>query len=457
MVTIKTKPNVCEQTNSINHIRYGCALGALHSVSAIPGCMPIAHCGPGCVDKQYMSINFYNGFQGGGYADGAVPPSTNLQEKDVIFGGAKHLETLIDASLKIMDADLFVVLNGCIGEVVGDDIQAVVSKFQKRGLPIVSAETGGFKGNNFIGHEIVVKAIIDQFVDTFAPDKVTKKKGLINVWSEIPFQNTFWRGDLTELKRILEGAGFTVNILFGFGSGGTKEWLTIPNAEFNLVVSPWLGLKTAQYLQEKYDQPYLHIPVLPIGAKQVAEFLRKIGEFSGENQDKIEQFIKQEEREYYYYLEYFTDFYAEYWWGLPAKYAVVGDAAYNLGINKFLVNQLGLIPARQIITDNTPEKYRKSIAEAYAHLSDEVSATVDFVEDGYVIGDLLRQTDFGHKPPIIFGSTWERDVTKELGGTIVEVGYPVSYEVVLNRSYIGYRGALALLEKIFTTVISKSA
>ena len=35
-----------------------------------------------------------------------------------------------------------------------------------------------------------------------------KKKGLINVWSELPFQNTFWRGDLTELKRILEVAGW---------------------------------------------------------------------------------------------------------------------------------------------------------------------------------------------------------------------------------------------------------
>ena len=60
------------QTNSINQVRYGCALGALHTVGAIPGAMPITHCGPGCVDKQYMSLNFYNGFQGGGYAAAPV-------------------------------------------------------------------------------------------------------------------------------------------------------------------------------------------------------------------------------------------------------------------------------------------------------------------------------------------------------------------------------------------------
>jgi nitrogenase molybdenum-iron protein beta chain len=73
------------------------------------------------------------------------------------------------------------------------------------------------------------------------------------------------------------------------------------------------------------------------------------------------------------------------------------------------------------------------------------------------VGKALHAVDFGHKPPIIFGTTWERDTAKELNGHIVEVGFPASYEVVLNKSYIGYRGALTLLEKIFTTAISKSA
>ncbi|SDZ82856.1 nitrogenase component 1 [Selenomonas ruminantium] len=453
----KIKKDKNGQTNSINQVRYGCALGAMHSVSAILGAIPITHCGPGCVDKQYMSLSFYNGYQGGGYSGGAVPPSSNLQEKDVVFGGAKHLDQLIEASLKIMEGDLFVVLNGCIPEIVGDDIGAVVARYQEKGVPIVSAETGGFKGNNFTGHEIVTEAIIEQYVDKYAQDKETKKKGLINVWSELPFQNTFWRGDLTELKRILEGAGWEVNILFGYGSKGVKEWLTIPNAEFNLVVGPWLGLKTAKLLERKYDQPYLHLPVLPIGAKQVAEFLRAIAEFAKENEVQTERFIKQEEKEYYYYLEYFTDFYAEYWWGLPAVYSVVSDAAYNLAINKFVVNQLGLIPGKQIITDHTPEKYHEAIRAEYQKLAEDVGAEVEFVEDGYIVNQLLKQEDYGHKPPVIFGTSWERDTVKELNGHIVEVSYPVSYDVVLNKTYIGYRGALTLLETIFTTAISKSA
>lgn len=54
--------DIKEKSNSIEQVRYGCAIGAMHSVFAIPRVIPIAHCGPGCVDKQTGNIAFYNGF-----------------------------------------------------------------------------------------------------------------------------------------------------------------------------------------------------------------------------------------------------------------------------------------------------------------------------------------------------------------------------------------------------------
>ena len=50
----KIKKDKNGQTNSINQVRYGCALGALHSVAAIPGAMPITHCGPGCLGVLFI-------------------------------------------------------------------------------------------------------------------------------------------------------------------------------------------------------------------------------------------------------------------------------------------------------------------------------------------------------------------------------------------------------------------
>ncbi|MBC2580718.1 nitrogenase component 1 [Clostridium sp. DJ247] len=443
-----------EKTNSIQQVRYVCAIAAMHSASSIPRVIPITHCGPGCADKQFMNVGFYNGYQGGGYGGGAVVPSVNATEEEVVFGGEKRLSGLIESSLKILDADLFVVLTGCIADIVGDDVGAVVSKFQEKGVPIVFAETGGFKGNNFTGHELVTRAIIDQYVGEYHGPR---EQASVNVWSLLPYHNTFWRGDLTEIKRILEGIGLKVNILFGKESQGVSEWKNIPKAQFNLVLSPWLGLQTAKHLEEKYGQPFLHVPVIPIGAKETTSFLRKVVEFAGLDSVKAESFIEKEEASYYRYLEDFSDFYAEYWWGLPAKFAVISDSAYNLALTKFLVNQLGLIPGKQIITENPPEEYKELIREQYKNIAEDVSTDVEFEEDTYRIHQKIRQADFGHKPPIIFGTTWERDLAKELKGSIVEVSFPASYEVVLSRSYVGYRGALTLLEKIYTTAISASA
>ncbi len=322
-----------QKTNSISRPRYGCAIGAMYTASAIPGVVPITHCGPGCADKQYVSLAFYNGFQGGGYGGGAVPPSLNASENEVVFGGNERLKELIQASIKVIDADLFVVLTGCIPDLVGDDVPSVVSKYQEKGVPIVYAETGGFKGNNYTGHELVTKAIIDQYVGEY---KGEKKKNVVNVWTEIPYQNPFWRGDLAEIKRILEGIGLEVNILFGHESKGVKEWKEIPKAQFNLVVSTWLGLSTAEHLEKKYGQPFLHIPVIPIGAKATSEFLRKVSDFAGLNQEKTEQFIQEEEKLYYKYLEDFSDFYAEYWWGVPSNLLLWVKAAIIWPFQNFL-------------------------------------------------------------------------------------------------------------------------
>jgi nitrogenase molybdenum-iron protein beta chain len=452
---VRHTSEVTDKTNSIEQVRYACSIGAMLSVSAIPGAIPIAHCGPGCAGKQYESLATANGHQGRGFGGGSIVPSTNATEREAVFGGEERLDELIESTLKLIKSDLFVVVTGCIADLVGDDVGSVVGRYQRQGVPIVFAETGGFKGNNFTGHEVVTRAIIDQYVGDYAGPH---KPGSVNVWSLLPYQNTFWRGDLTEIKRILEGIGLRVNILFGPTSSGVSEWKNIPKAQFNLVLSPWLGLETARHLEEKYGQPFLHVPVIPIGAKETTAFLRKVAEFAGVARTKAEAFIRQEEALYYNYLGNFADFYAGFRYagvrfGLPVRFAVAGDSAYNLAITKFSVNQLGLIPTTQIVTENPPEPYRAAIREEYLHIAEDVSTDVVFEEDGFLIHERLRSTDFANTPAFIFGTTWESDLAREISGVLVEIGFPTAYEVVLARTYVGYQGGLAFLEKIYSSAI----
>ncbi|MBR1555156.1 MAG: hydrogenase [Oscillospiraceae bacterium] len=441
-----------KKLSAITHPHFGCTVGGAYSVTAIKGAVPISNCGPGCMYKQYFHLSFLNGFQGSTGAGGGNIPSANVGENDIVFGGAKKLDALIQSTIALYNGDLFVVLTGCSGELVGDDVGSVVRKYQEAGYPVVAAETGGFKGTNLNGHEIVVKAIIDQYVGA-QPD-TPKKKGLINLWFEVPYFNTNWRGDYLELVRILKASGFQVNVLFGPQSGGAKEWKKISQAQFNLVVSPWVGVGIAEHLQEKYNQPYLHIPVIPVGEEATTAFIRQVVEFAGIDPKKSEKFIKEESDLYYYFLDSFADFFSEYWFGLPSRFAVVGDSATNLAYSKFLSDQIGLVPVKQIITDNPPSRFREAISEQFRNISEGVSIEPEFLEDGYLVEQSLDTANFGQSVPLILGSTWEGDVAKRKNALLIEIAAPSSEKVVINGSYIGYRGALQLLEDIYTASVA---
>ncbi|OPY58890.1 MAG: Nitrogenase iron-iron protein beta chain [Pelotomaculum sp. PtaU1.Bin035] len=264
----------------IEQPRYSCALGVQQSVVAIKRAVPVLHAGPGCSTKIAALLG-----QGEGYAGGNTIPCTNTGEPEVVYGGEEKLKSVIEGSFKVIDADLYVVLTGCTSDIVGDDIGRVAADFQEQGRPLVYAETGGFRGSNYASHEIVVKAIIDQYVDKLRRNKRVVK-GLANVFATIPYQDPFWNGNLEEIKRILEGIGLQVNILFGEDSGGVEEWQTIPDAEFNIVVSAWAGLEIAEHLQEKYQTPYFHFPYLPVGGRETSVFLRQVADFAGLQQAK---------------------------------------------------------------------------------------------------------------------------------------------------------------------------
>ncbi len=432
----------------IEQPRHFCALGAQLTVSAIERAIPILHAGPGCGSKLWDSLAGCNGYQGSGYAGAFAIPCTNTGEREVVFGGETRLRQLIAGALQVMDGDLFVVLTGCTADIVGDDINGVVGEFRERGVPIVHASTGGFKGTNYQGHELVLQALVEQFLPEETPAPVP---GLVNVWSAVPYQDPFWSGNLQAIKTLLAGIGLTPNVLFGPGAGGVAAWRQIPAAQFNLVLSPWVGLDTAKLLEARYGTPWLHHPVLPIGATETSRFLRAVGQYAGADEVAVARFIREREAHYYYYLERAADFLLENRYDLPHRFVNIADAAYTLGISRFLVNDLGLWPGHQFVTDQTPAEHQEWLAGEFAHLAPKVSAPVVFTPDADVIRQTLRQARY-REAPIILGSAWDRDLAHDLKGYLLGISLPVSGRLVLDRTYVGYEGGLRLAEDLYSAI-----
>lgn len=432
----------------IEQPRYSCALGAQQSVVAIKRAVPIVHAGPGCSDKICALIG-----QGEGYAGGNTIPCTNSSEAEIVFGGEDKLRGVIDGSLKVIDADLYVVLTGCTSDMVGDDVGQVTKGFQDSGKPLVYVETGGFKSNNYVSHDGVVKAIIDQYVDKFAEHKDEKISGLVNVFATIPYQDPYWNGNLVELKRSLEGIGLTVNVLFGTDSGGIEEWLTIPRAQFNIVVSAWPGLEIVKHLKEKYGTPYYHFPYLPIGGLETSKFLRNVVDFGELDQAEAEAFITSEEEKFYSYIERTADFMLEFRYGLPRTFYTILDATYAIGFAKYLLNELGILPAGQYIIEDTPEIYQEAIREQFRNISELRSVDVTFCIDGGKIQEEIRANQSKNRS-LILGSGWERDLAKEINADLLIISVPVNYRLVLNCGYAGYNGGLRAIEDIYDIVLN---
>lgn len=430
----------------IEQPRYSCALGVQQSVVAIKRAVPILHAGPGCGVK----INRFNG-QGEGYAGGSTIPCTNASDNEIVFGGEARLRSVVENAFRVIDADLYVVLTGCTSDIVGDDVGSVIGEFQAQDKPVVYVETGGFKSNNYVSHDAVVSAIIEQYVDKFAKDR-TIKKGLVNVFASLPYQDPYWNGNLEELKRILEGIGLTVNILFGPTSDGTEEWKTIPQAEHNLVVSAWTGLGTAKYLEQKYGTPYFHFPYLPIGGKETSNFLRQVIDRIPVDRQQAERFIAKEEERFYMHIERMADFLLEFRYGLPRRFYTILDASYAIGFAKYLLNELGILPAGQFVIDNTPEEFHEQIREEFAHISERRSAAVTFEPDAGAVQQLIRDDQHKNRA-LILGSGWDRDLARDIGADLLIISVPVAYRLVLSCGYAGYNGGLRAIEDIYDRVL----
>jgi nitrogenase molybdenum-iron protein beta chain len=438
----------------IEQERYTCAIGALQSVVAIPKAVPILHSGPGCGE---MIGGFFE--RSTGYAGGSTSPCTNFSEREVVFGGIEKLRENIENTYKILDTELQVILTGCTAGIVGDDVDALAQELRESGKPIVSVETAGFKCNNFEAHSLVVNGIIHQYVSRFEGDNPPRsEKNTVNLFASLPYQDAFWKGNLREYKRLLSGIGLKVHVLFGPESEGVKEWQAIPRANFNILVSPWYGLPIVEELADTYDQPYTQFPHIPIGANETGRFLHQILAFALEQGAEIdiakaEAFIFKEDYTYYEEIDNLATFLLEFRYGLPNHVHILHDAGYVLGLSKFLLHEVGIVPKEQFVTDNTPQQFQASIVAELATTSLKREIPIIFDPDAGKSQDKIRKLSHTGRG-LIIGSGWDKELAKEKNYDFLSVALPTPYRLVMTTNYVGYTGGLRVIEDIYDTVLA---
>jgi nitrogenase molybdenum-iron protein beta chain len=358
-----------------------------------------------------------------------------------------------------LDTDLQVILTGCTSGIVGDDVDALAEEFRDDGKPVVAVETAGFKCNNYEAHSLVVNAVIEQYVDLYADENESRSEpGTVNVFASVPYQDPFWKGNLREYKRLLEGLGFKAQILFGPLSDGVEEWKRIPRANFNILISPWYGKPIAEHLKNAYGQPFVWFPHIPVGANQTERFLRQVLTFAerhgaGVDEGKAEAFIKREREAYYEEIDNLATFLLEFRYGLPNHVHVLHDAGYVVALSKFLLHEVGIVPKEQFVTDNTPEEFQERIAAELASTSDKREIPIFFEPDAGLAQERIRGLKHNGRG-LLIGSGWEKELAKEKGYDFLSAGLPSPYRMVLTTNYAGFSGGLRVIEDIYNGVLA---
>ncbi len=425
--------------------RNSCALhGALQLFEAIEGVVPVIHSTAGCGVQYYLGGTRMSG---GNDPFGSPPvSSSNIGQKHVVFGGGSRLREQLKNTVKVVQGDLYAIVTGCSTEMVGDDIPAMAREGRDQDWPVIYANTPGFSGDVHHGYHLAVKALIEQLPDIWKkPEEFPS--GLVNIWGIIPNQDPFWRGNLQELGRLLEGIGLVPNLLLG-SEQSVASWQQIPGAVLNLVLSPW-GELPARLLEERYATSSIILDGLPIGTA-TSTLLRRLTEQLKLDTIRTEAFIAREDSRLNFQFARLADSY--YRAGFQREFTLVGESAQVVGIAEFLGTSFGLLPRTLILTDNPPDSVRQRLVTRLAAIVSGYDSEVIFSEDRSEISDIIRSSE----AQLILGSSLEREVSVELGIPFLALSFPLADRIVLERSYAGYRGATTLLEDIGTALLAFS-
>jgi len=266
----------------------GCAYAGSKGVvwGPVKDMVHISHGPVGCGQYSWSQRrNYYIGATG---VDTFVTMqfTSDFQERDIVFGGDKKLERIIDEIDGLFPlAKGISIQSECPIGLIGDDIEAVAKKKNKEiGKTIVPVRCEGFRGvSQSLGHHIANDAIRDWVFDK-KDIEFDAGKYDVNVIGDYNIGGDAWASRI-----LLEEMGLRV-VGYWSGDATLSEIEHAPKAKLNLIHCYRSMNYICRHMEEKYGMPWLEYNFF--GPSQIEASLRKIAAFFDESiQEKAEAVI----------------------------------------------------------------------------------------------------------------------------------------------------------------------
>jgi nitrogenase molybdenum-iron protein alpha chain len=218
--------------------------------------------------------------------------TSDFQERDIVFGGDKKLDKLIDELETLFPLSKGITIESeCPIGLIGDDIEAVAKKKSKQiGKPVVPVRCEGFRGvSQSLGHHIANDTVRD-WVFTKS-DKISNEElGFTPSPYDVSVIGDYnIGGDAWSSRILLEEIGLRVISQFS-GDGTLHEVMLSHRAKLNLIHCYRSMNYLCRHMEEKYGIPWLEYNFF--GPTEIARSLRMIAaRFDETIQAKAEEVI----------------------------------------------------------------------------------------------------------------------------------------------------------------------
>ena len=212
--------------------------------------------------------------------------STDMQEKDVIYGGEAKLYRAVCELIDAYKPNAAFVYSTCIVGVIGDDVNAICRKLQKeKGIPVIAVDSEGFKGSKKEGYKAACDALFKIVGEDTVREKAPKS---VNILGDFNLAGEIWI-----IKDYYERMGINV-VCTVSGDGRVDDIRKAGRACLNIVQCSGSVSNLARMLEHEYGTPMIRASYF--GIEDMSKALYDVADFFDDDEMRMgaQRVIKEE-------------------------------------------------------------------------------------------------------------------------------------------------------------------
>ncbi len=332
----------------------GCSVSqAICTVSLIQDAAVVSHGPIGCLGCLH---EFDFTYQQNGDLRGVSNPtqrklfSTDIEEKDTIYGGSQKLREAVKEVYKKVNPKVIFVATTCAVGIIGDDVEAITDELQEElGIPVIGIYCEGFRSKIWTtGFDAGYHAIARKLIKP----ATKRQEDLVNVVN-------FWGSDV--FGKWFKELGLRPNYVTPYSTVEQLEHSSEAIASIQICAT--LGSYLGAALEQKFGVPEIKTSA-PYGIQQTDRWFRELGKLTHKEKE-VEVFLKKQKEEWLPKI-------AEVKSKLEGKTAyVTGGASHGHSLLAVL-NELGMKGVGAAIFHHDPLYDNESVeADALGHVVDD--------------------------------------------------------------------------------------